>query len=103
MVNFEVACSNSLRDIKQNHFVTAAAEADIEGKPIRLSLKNTQITCLSQFTRYLVGIRNISRSLKGVYKPISLLCGVGAMLVRRSSTHCQILASIRNICMRRMQ
>ena len=48
MVNFEVASSNSFRDIQKNHFVTAAEaaeeEADIDDsikrKRIRVSLKN---------------------------------------------------------------
>ena len=46
MVNFEVASTNSFRDIKKNHFVTAeaAAAADIDDsiqrKRFRVSLNN---------------------------------------------------------------
>ena len=46
MLNFEIAISNSFRDIPKNHFVTAEAEpaADIDDsikrKRIRVSLKN---------------------------------------------------------------
>ena len=48
MLNFEVASANSFRDIKTNHFLTAAetAEADIEDsikrKRFRVSLKKWQ-------------------------------------------------------------
>ena len=44
VVNFEVASSSSFRNIPKNHFVTAAAEADIDDsikrKRIRVSIKN---------------------------------------------------------------
>ena len=45
MVNFEVANSSGFRDIKKNHFVTAAEAADIDDsikrKRIRVSLNGT--------------------------------------------------------------
>ena len=43
--NLEVASLNSFRDIKKNHFVTAAADTDdsIKRKRIRISLKKNQL------------------------------------------------------------
>ena len=51
VVNFEVAISNSFRDIKRNHFVTAEAEIDdsIKRNASRVSLKN-QADSQSQYT-----------------------------------------------------
>ena len=44
VVNFAVASSNSFRDIKINHFVTATADTDdsIKRKRFRISLKDSQ-------------------------------------------------------------
>ena len=59
MVNFEVASSNSFRDIRKNHFMTAAAEApadiddSIKRKRKSVSLKNRYLSVV----RY---IRNIN-------------------------------------------
>ena len=47
VANFEVASSNSFRDIKKNHFVTAAAaeiDDSIKRKRFRVSLKD-KISC----------------------------------------------------------
>ena len=56
---FEVASSNSLRDIKKNHFVTAAAEG------IKcVSLKNTTTTTTYQYYEVWIELRILEIGLK---------------------------------------